>query len=232
MKYKSLFISLENKACYVIGGNKSAVHISESLLEDGALVTVWSENFVAEFTDLAKKYPKQLNLLQAEFSLTVAQHYCSAKVKPFVVVTTLADAAANQKICDICKKNNVLSANPGSNKSEVIFVNNQTAEPVELAILTKGMPDLSRKLQNYIGKYIIDNWLDAVRSYNSFIQNESIMDLGKAEYRIYVKRLAEEIIKSEGDFDSALKQTQSYFENLKEKDLLLFEIADQKSLMD
>lgn len=232
MKYKSLFINLENKTCYVIGGSWSAVEISQFLMQDGALVTVWSETFVPEFTELIKKYPKQLSLLQAEFTVDVAEHYCSAKVKPFVVITTLPDEAANQKITDICKKNNVLSADPQAENSEVVFVNNISEDPIELAVLTKGMPELNKKLQKIVAEYIKKNWLDAVQMYNAHIQSEAIINLEQAEYRIYIKRLTEEIIKNEGDFEKALKETKHYYNKLKEKDALLLELADERSFMD
>lgn len=232
MKYKSLFIDLKNKSCFVIGGGKAAVKMAERLLKEGALVTVWSETFAAEFQDLLKGFSKQLNLLQAPFTSSVAEHYCSAKVKPFIVVAALTDEDENQMLCDICKRNNVLSANLKSFDSEVVFVDNYSEEPMELALLLKDMPVLGSLLQNKIAKQISEQWMDAVTSYQQYHENEFVLGLNDIEKRIFIRRLAEEIIKADGDFSVAEKEAKAYFENLQQKDELLLELADERSQMD
>ncbi len=232
MKYKSLFVELKNKSCFVIGGGKAAADISEKLLAEGALITVWSENLANEFQDLLKNYSKQLNLLQAPFTTEVAEHYCSAKVKPFVVITALPDQEQNALLCDICQKNNVLSANLKADDSEVVFVDNFTAEPLELALFLKNMPALSNLLQNKIAKQIKEQWLEAILSYQDYLQNDFVMSLNDLERRIFIRRLAEEIVKADGDFSQAEKQAKIYFENLQKKDELLLELADERSQLD
>ncbi|NLM18829.1 MAG: hypothetical protein GX217_02250 [Clostridiaceae bacterium] len=232
MQYRSFFINLKNKSCFVIGGNKSAAKISSSLMADGALVTVWSEDFAEDFLALGKKYPKQLNLLQAEFTLEVANHYCSARVKPFIVITALTDSEANQAICDICIKNNVLSANPSELGSEVIIADNYSVNPVEIAVIAKGFPVLTKQLQEAFSKYLDRIWLDAVKAYSDYANSEEADQLNEAEKRIFFRRLAEEIVKSEGDFKQAFKITKTYYENLKAQDDLLLELAGERSLMD
>lgn len=232
MKYKSLFIDLKNKSCFVIGGGKAAAKMAERLLKEGALVTVWSETFTAEFQDLLKGYSKQLNLLQAPFTNSVAEHYCSAKVKPFIVVTALPDEDENQMLCEICKRNNVLSANLKSFDSEVVFVDNYSEEPMELALLLKEMPVLGSLLQAKIAKQISEQWMDAVIAYQQYHENEFVLGLNDIEKRIFIRRLAEEIIKADGDFSVAEKEAKAYFENLQQKDELLLELANERSQMD
>ncbi|NLJ70684.1 MAG: hypothetical protein GX328_04390 [Clostridiaceae bacterium] len=232
MQYRSFFINLKNKSCFVIGGNRSAAQISSSLMADGALVTVWSEDFVEDFSVLGKKYPKQLNLLQAEFTLEVANHYCSAKVKPFIVITALTDLEVNQAICDVCIRNNVLSANPSELGSEVIIADNYSADPVEIAVIAKGFPVLTKRLQEAFGKYLDNTWLDAVKAYSDYACSEEVGQLNEAEKRIFFRRMAEEIVKSEGDFEQALKETKAYYQNLQAQDDLLLELAGERSLMD
>ncbi|MGI6579607.1 MAG: NAD(P)-dependent oxidoreductase [Saccharofermentanales bacterium] len=232
MQYRSFFINLKNKSCFVIGGNKSAAQISSSLMADGALVTVWSEDFAEDFLTLGKKYPKQLNLLQAEFTLEVATHYCSARVKPFIVITVLADPEINQAICDICISNNVLSANPAALESEVIIADNYSADPVEIAVIAKGYPVLTKYLQEKFGKYMDKTWLESVKAYSDYANSEEAGQLSLPEKRIFFRRLAEEIIKSEGDFEQALQVTKAYYENLQAQDDLLIELAGERYLMD
>lgn len=232
MKYKSLFIELKNKPCFVIGGGKAAAKISEKLLVEGALVTVWNENFADQFQNLLKTYTRQLNLLQAVFTKEVAEHYCSAKVKPFVVITALPDQEQNSLICDICRENHVLSANLKASDSEVVFVDNITAEPLELALFLKDIPVLGDLLQNRIAKQVKEQWLESIQDYQNYLQNEFVSSLNDLEKRIFIRRLAEEIVKADGDFSLAEKQAKIYFENLQEKDELLLELADERSQLD
>lgn len=232
MQYRSFFINLNNKSCYVIGGGKQAAQISKSLLEDQALVTVWNEDFSNELINLSKEYPRQLNLLQAEFTLEVAEHYCSARVKPFIVITALSDPEANQAICEICQNNNVLSYYPGNSSSEVLITENSSIEPLELAVIAKGYPELSRNLQKKLDKIIENDWLPAIRSYVAYAESEETSQMDKAEKRIFFRRLASELIKSNGDFEQALSEAKVYYNNLQEKDDLLLELADERSLMD
>lgn len=232
VRYRSFFISLKNKSCFVIGGNKSAAKISSSLMADGALVTVWSEDFAEDFLALGKKYPKQLNLLQARFTREVANHYCSAKVKPFIVITALTDSEINRAICDVCIRNNVLSAIPNELGSEVIIADNYSVDPVEISVIAKGFPVLTKRLQEAFGKYLDKTWLDSVKAYSDYANSEEASQLNEAEKRIFFRRLAEEIIKSEGDFEQAFKITKAYYENLQAQDDLLLELAGERSLMD
>ena len=190
------------------------------------------EEFAEDFSSLSKQYPKQLNLLQAEFTPEVADHYCSARVKPFIVITTLADSETNQAICDICIRNNVLSANPGESNSEVIIADNYSEEPIEFAVIAKGYPVLTKHLQDRFGKYFEKTWLDSVKAYSDYACGDEAGQLNKPEKRIFFRRLAEEIIKSEGDFEKALQVTKAYYDNLQAQDDLLIELAGERSLMD
>jgi len=232
VKYKSFFINLADKSCFVVGGNKKAAEIAKSLLYDDALLTIWSDNFVPEFKELLKEFPARINLLQAEFSLEVAEHYTSAKVKPFIVITALSDLEQNERICDVCLKNNVLSYNPNSPNSEVLIHDNVSLDSIEIAINIKNKQVLTRLFQNKIVKLIKEDWLDAIEKYQDFQQNEFITSLDEAEKRIIMRRLAEEIIRNDGDFALAEKETKSYYSNLINKDELLLELADERSQMD
>lgn len=232
MEYKSLFINLEKKSCFVIGGGKTAARAAELLLKEGALITVWSENFAPEFQQLLKEYPSRLNLLEAEFTPEVAGHYCSAKVKPFVVITALPDEERNQLICQICRDNHVLSSNPGQLESEVIFVNNYSKEPLEFALLVKGMPILGQLLQNKVAKLLENKWLPAIYAYQDFMQSEFVSGLGEVEQSIVLRRLAQELIKAEADFETAKEETLKYYQDLQEKDELLLELANERARMD
>lgn len=120
-------------------------------------------------------------MLQAEFTLEVANHYCSARVKPFIVITALTDSKTNQEICDICIRNNVLSANPGELGSEVIIANNYSVDPVEIAVIAKGFPILTKLLQEMFGKYLDQTWLNSVKAYSDFANSEEASQLNEAE---------------------------------------------------
>ena len=56
--------------------------------------------------------------------------------------------------------------------------------------------------------------------------------VGDAEKRIILRRLAEEIVKNDGDFNLAETETKLYYNDLLEKDELLLELADERSQMD
>lgn len=232
VKYKSFFLQLEDKSCYILGGNKGAANIAKSLLDENALLTVWSQNFVSEFNDLIKLYPNRLNLLQAEFTEEVAEHYTSAKIKPFIVITAFLDQDQNDRIAKICHNNHVMCYNPNSDQSEVLIHDNNTIEPIEIALNIKGMPTLTRLFQNKISKMIEQNWLPAILAYQDFQNSEFMNTVGDAEKRIILRRLAEEIVKNDGDFNLAETETKLYYNDLLEKDELLLELADERSQMD
>ena len=102
---------------------------------------------------------------------------------------------------------------------------------MELAVIAKGYPELSRNLQK-LDKIIENDWLPAIRSYVAYAESEETSQMDKAEKRIFFRRLASELIKSNGDFEQALSEAKVYYNNLQEKDDLLLELADERSLMD
>lgn len=231
MQYKSLFVDLANKPCYVIGGGAKALSITNNLLQDGALVTCWSEEFAPGFTDLVKQYQGQLSLLQASFGLEVAEHYCSAKIRPFVVITALPDPNENRKICQVCQDNNVLSCHPDAEDSELVLVNNFRSDPANLAVLVKGQAYLSQLLQSKFSRDLTDNWLPAIQAYQDYRYSDYVAGLGQAEQRIFLRLLAEQLIKQDGNFAEAERSAKKAYTDLQDSDDFLLELANERAQM-
>ena len=231
MQYRSLFIELANKSCFVIGGGTKALSISKTLLQDGALVTCWSEEFIPNFSDLAKQYQGQLSLLQATFSQEVAEHYCSAKVRPFVVIAASTDPKENLKICQVCRDNNVLSCNPDTVDSETVLVTNYRSSPANLAVMIEGQTYLSQLIQNKLAKDMAENWLPAIQSYSDYQYSDYVSNLDQVEQRIFLRLLAEQLVKQGGNFTAAENAAKKAYTDLQDSDDFLLELADERAQM-
>ena len=83
MGWFPLFLRMDDASCLIVGGGKVACRKAESLVENGARVTVVSEHFCRELDDLAQRVPTRIQMEQTR--------YTARDLSPYLIVIAATD---------------------------------------------------------------------------------------------------------------------------------------------
>ncbi len=136
MAYFPMFVNIENKRVYVIGGGSVAERKAKALMDFGADVTVIAEKIKGKF-DCAVIEDKYRDEYIAD---------------AFMVIAATDDRAVNKSISQYCRKNGIY-VNTADSRSESTFTFGAIMrdENIVIGVSTSGEnPSLAKKLRDDI----------------------------------------------------------------------------------
>ncbi len=139
MAYFPMFINIENKKAYVIGGGRVALRKAEVLMKFGADVTV-----------IAKE-------IKHRFDCRVIEDiYREEYIKDaFIVVAATDDRNVNKEISRYCRENGIyVNTADSRDESTFIFGANAVDDNIVISVSTSGEdPSLAKKIRDDIQVY-------------------------------------------------------------------------------
>ena len=139
MAYFPMFVNIENKKVYVIGGGKVAKRKADALLRFGADVTVIAKEV---------KYKFHCKVMEDAYRDELI-------ADAFMVVAATDDRDVNKKISKFCAKNNIY-VNVADSRDESTFIFGASAVDGNrvISVSTSGEdPALAKKLRNEIREH-------------------------------------------------------------------------------
>lgn len=205
MSYVSLMVDVREKMVIVAGGDRRALALAEKFLQLGAFVTLWSTDLHPDYQALQIAYPKKLNILNAEFLPDIANHYCQAKHRPFLVVSCLYDDEIDNQLAELCRENGVLFHGVGIEDSETILPLDYKQDRLNLAVYCRGADRLAQSILDSLRHKLEKHWRESPDRFIAWCLSDEVDGLEDRAKRYRTKLLAEELVAKEGDFDLALQ---------------------------
>lgn len=162
MSFLSVGLNLKNKSCAIIGGGKVGYRKALRLLEVGAILDVYSLNFIEEFSTLNDK---QCTLTKENYFNTTKEY--------FLVIAATNDQNTNLKIAVEAQKRGSL-VNQVDNKltSDFVVKSDFRKNNLTISIGTDGLsPEFSRQLRIYIEDNFLNDWNEALELYQMIRQH-------------------------------------------------------------
>lgn len=140
MKYMPLFFNLDNKSVLIIGAGNLALRRARQFLQANARVKVIAPEIHEEFLSLPG-----VELVQRCVHIDDITH------DYFLVLVATSDGCINDQISDECHKKNI-PCNRGDDYAKGSFINGTVIDkdPLTVAIMSSGVPELSRFVKERI----------------------------------------------------------------------------------
>ena len=145
-----VFLDIRNKKCLIIGaGNVALRKINKLLKYECKDITVISDKISDDIKKLADD--KKIKIINDKFEIDI-----DTLKKYFLIISATNDDDLNNKISDLCIKENILINNVSSKDNmNIRFCTSIENEEYSIAISANGDPKKSLELKEKIKKYFL-----------------------------------------------------------------------------
>ena len=184
-------MKLKNKKCIVIGGGKVAFRRIQTLLAEGANVTVISPELL----------PNLINLVEEQCIEWLKRPFADGDcVDAFLIIAATNDKSINERVANLCHPNQLVNIVDNPEKSNVYFPAVGRKGLLSIAVSTEGA---SPMLAKHVRDRVMEQFDDEFEAYIAFVKEtrELIlsMELEERKKQILLNELIDHRLLSKGE---------------------------------
>lgn len=201
MAKTAFFIDLEGWPCLVAGGCPEALDRTRILLDQGAWVAVWAQDFAEGFSNLANR-SNRLSIVRANLTPEMLEHLLKSHQPPRLVVLATGSGQRDHDLYMVCEALQVLASRVGRN-SRLNFGHTIDREALTFGISSETAPELADLVTHRLERELGPDWSEASSGYAAVRQSEAMQKLHPELRAPQLHELAAAILDSDGNFKAA-----------------------------
>ncbi|MDO5015444.1 MAG: NAD(P)-dependent oxidoreductase [Eubacteriales bacterium] len=207
MSKLAFFLDLTDWPCLVAGGSALCAERSRDLLEAGAILSCWSEDFSEGFNKLVANYRDQISLIRGRLDTTLLSHMLKSQQGPRLVVLATDEPELDLALWQVCEAHSVPACLP-ERPGRLDFGHTIDRGALRMAVSAETAPEVEEMLGRRMERELSRDWIEGSEAYAALRNSEAIKarhpDLRDPELR----ELAAALLDCNGRFAAARIRTE------------------------
>lgn len=202
MSRLAFFVEMTGRSCLLAGADSVMEEIACSLLEAGALVTVWHSDFSPNWQKLVRRFPHQISLIRGELTPGMLDHILQAHDRPQWVILHTGEVGRDAALADLADQAGVLVVRPGQpGRTHLASLVDRSG--LQMAVSAEAAPELQKLLRDKLERELSQEWVRGADFFARYRASEAAQKMHPSLQERYFHELAAALVETEGNYSAA-----------------------------